>query len=235
MTVALDVLIETRLDLVDTLQGLIPAPLQFVGHQPILGIRRVVLLLRPLRRIARRFQVSRPRLSARRPADARRLRSRPRRPRWRRVARHAGLLWPWRRLPPSRQTKCSADPRCPAPLDGRHSGAHCARRQCTRRSAGGRSVDSAADRPRAPAPASPRRRVPIPARSPPSPAGSVQTPPSSHSLHGHGESGRAIAHGVCAARPRAVRPGHSAASVRVFPYAYAPPYTGLLRMRYSMP
>jgi hypothetical protein len=58
----LRVLIDAPFDLVDALQGLIPAPLQFVGHQPIFGIRRIVLLLRPLRRVARRFQVALPRV-----------------------------------------------------------------------------------------------------------------------------------------------------------------------------
>ncbi len=102
--------------------------------------------------------------AGRRPADAPRLRSRPRRPRWRPVARRAGLLWPWRRLPPVRQTKCSAVPHCPARLDGRHSGAHCARRQCTRPSTSDRTGDSAAAPPTAPARASPRRAVPVLAR-----------------------------------------------------------------------
>ena len=134
-------------DLVDTLQGLIPAPLQFVRHQAILRIGRIVLLLRPLRRIARRLQVARPRLQDVVLLTRRRLRSRPRRPRWRRVARHAGFPWPSRRLPPVRQTRCSAVRRCPARLDGRHSGAHCARCQCTRRSVSAHSVDSAADPP----------------------------------------------------------------------------------------
>ena len=41
--------------------GLIPAPLQFIGDQTILRVGRIVLLLRPLRRVARRFQVSLPR------------------------------------------------------------------------------------------------------------------------------------------------------------------------------
>ena len=51
----LAVLIDAPLDLVDTLQGVIPAPFQFISDQAILRIRRVVLLLRPLRRIPCRF------------------------------------------------------------------------------------------------------------------------------------------------------------------------------------
>ena len=47
-------------DLLDPLQGLIPATLQFVGYQTVLRIRGIVLLLGTLRRIAGRFQLSSP-------------------------------------------------------------------------------------------------------------------------------------------------------------------------------
>jgi hypothetical protein len=40
-------LLDLRFDLADALQGLIPAPFEFIGHQPILRIGSIVLLLRP--------------------------------------------------------------------------------------------------------------------------------------------------------------------------------------------
>ena len=42
----LEVLIDSPFDLVDALQGLVPAPLQFVGHQTGFRVGRIVLLVR---------------------------------------------------------------------------------------------------------------------------------------------------------------------------------------------
>ena len=53
----MDVLLDSLFDLLNSLQGLIPAALQFVGYQTVLRIRRIILLLGTLRRIARHFQV----------------------------------------------------------------------------------------------------------------------------------------------------------------------------------
>src|SRR5438309_8448 len=58
----LDMLLDSQFDLLHSLQSLIPAALQFVGDQTVLRIRGIVLLLGTLRRIARRLQVSSPRV-----------------------------------------------------------------------------------------------------------------------------------------------------------------------------
>ena len=58
LTVILDMLLDTQFDFANALQGLVSAALQFVGHKTIFRIRRIVLLLGPLRRITRRFQLS---------------------------------------------------------------------------------------------------------------------------------------------------------------------------------
>jgi hypothetical protein len=61
-TAAVHVSIDALLDLVDTLQCLIPAPFQFVRHEAIIWVGRVVLFLRSARRVPRRFQLARPRV-----------------------------------------------------------------------------------------------------------------------------------------------------------------------------
>src|SRR5438445_2627781 len=45
------VLGDARLDLGDALQRLVPAPFQFFGDRAVVGVRRIVLSLRALRRI----------------------------------------------------------------------------------------------------------------------------------------------------------------------------------------
>src|SRR5215831_10322144 len=55
---SLRVLIDPRLQFPDSLQGYIPTSLQFIGDQTILGIGAVVLFLRSLCGITRRFQIS---------------------------------------------------------------------------------------------------------------------------------------------------------------------------------
>jgi len=54
----MDMLLDLPFDLLHPLQSLIPASLQLIGYQPVFRIRRIVLLVGSLRRIARRFQVS---------------------------------------------------------------------------------------------------------------------------------------------------------------------------------
>jgi hypothetical protein len=56
----MDVLLDAQFNLLDSLQGLIPAAFQFVGDQAVLRVRGIVLLLGTLCRIARGFQVSSP-------------------------------------------------------------------------------------------------------------------------------------------------------------------------------
>ncbi len=51
-------LLNAQFDLLDSLQSLIPAALQFVGYQTVLRVRSIVLFLGTLCGIARRFQVS---------------------------------------------------------------------------------------------------------------------------------------------------------------------------------
>jgi hypothetical protein len=58
----MDMLLDSQFDLLHSLQSLIPAALQFVGHQTVLRIRGIVLPLGTLRRVARRFQISSPRI-----------------------------------------------------------------------------------------------------------------------------------------------------------------------------
>ena len=48
-------LIDAPLQLLDALQGLIPAPLQFACHQPIVGVAGIVLFPSPVGGIARSF------------------------------------------------------------------------------------------------------------------------------------------------------------------------------------
>ena len=62
LTLTLDVVIDAGFDLADALQRLIPAPLQFVGHQSVVRVRRIVLLLRAARGVLRGFQFARPRV-----------------------------------------------------------------------------------------------------------------------------------------------------------------------------
>ena len=55
-----EMLIDALFDLVDALQGLVPAPLLFVSHQTVFRVGRVVLLLCALRDVARRLQIPSP-------------------------------------------------------------------------------------------------------------------------------------------------------------------------------
>src|ERR1700687_4296074 len=51
-------LLDLCFDLAYALQGLIPAPFEFIRHQPILRISGVVLLLRPPRAVLGSFQIT---------------------------------------------------------------------------------------------------------------------------------------------------------------------------------
>ncbi len=53
----LQVLLDAPLKLFDALQGLVPATLQLVGYQAVVGVGRIVLLLSTPGSIACRFQV----------------------------------------------------------------------------------------------------------------------------------------------------------------------------------
>ena len=55
---AISMLLDLRFDLADPLQGLIPAPFEFIGHQPILRIGSIELLLCPPRAVPGSLQVA---------------------------------------------------------------------------------------------------------------------------------------------------------------------------------
>jgi hypothetical protein len=61
LTAAVNVLSNAFLDLVDTLQRLIPASFQFVRYETIFWVGCVVLFLRSASRVSRRFQLAGPR------------------------------------------------------------------------------------------------------------------------------------------------------------------------------
>ena len=62
LTATVHVLVDAVFDLVDTLQRLIPASFQFVRHEAIVRIGRIVLFLRSASRVPRGFQLPRPRV-----------------------------------------------------------------------------------------------------------------------------------------------------------------------------
>jgi hypothetical protein len=62
VTATVHVLVDAVFDLVDTLQRLIPASFQFIRHEAIVRISRVVLFVRSASRVSRGFQLARPRV-----------------------------------------------------------------------------------------------------------------------------------------------------------------------------